>query len=141
MSSLWGITLHTGRRKCSRILGVALNCVRDGRALASALCVPVCGMLCCGACTAAVARVELVTPAVEPALMRTPQDCLRVSVINHPQGLAKLKEQHGDALQIVKLDLDDHASIKVCHFQAYELSDRAPRAHHRRSRLPLRVPL
>ena len=29
------------------------------------------------------------------------------------QGLATLNEQHGDALQLVRLDSDDHASIKV----------------------------
>ena len=29
-------------------------------------------------------------------------------------GLAKLKEQHGAALQLVKLDVNDVASLKVC---------------------------
>ena len=29
------------------------------------------------------------------------------------QGLTKLKEQHGKALQLVRMDVDDHASIKV----------------------------
>jgi len=29
------------------------------------------------------------------------------------QGLLKLKEQHGDALQLVKMDVTDRASLKV----------------------------
>ena len=30
-------------------------------------------------------------------------------------GLAKLKQQHGADLQLVKLDVNDVASLKVCH--------------------------
>ena len=29
-------------------------------------------------------------------------------------GLMKLKQQHGDALQLVKLDVNDRASVTVC---------------------------
>ena len=36
-------------------------------------------------------------------------------------GLTKLKQLHGDALQLVKLDVDDHASIKVRGSPAYGL--------------------
>ncbi len=38
-------------------------------------------------------------------------------------GLSKLKQQHGDALQLVKLDVNDRASVKVCS------RDEIPRVH------------
>ncbi len=46
------------------------------------------------------------------------------------QGLLKLKQQHGDALQLVKLDVNDRASVKV---RRGDLKSRVQSAPERRN--------